>query len=162
MAMRANSQCTQVSSGMFWEQSEITFRDSKNPCWLSIYMKSLSTFSVSAWGCGSATDICTPLQINSCWYSFCLACMFTLSNRISSYLCRSAAGAGGSHWGSSSQLSLTATAQPKTPPAFTASHGPGLPESPPAPTQWLHCHPHTGTVICYSSLSYFSGLLRVK
>lgn len=90
---------------------------------------------------------CTQLQINRRRFILCPACMFSLRIKIplSSYLCRSAAGAGGSHRGSSTQLCLTAAAQPKTPPAFTAPHGPGLPEPPPASTQWHHCYPHTGT-----------------
>lgn len=99
------------------------------------------TMWIHLWYLCTATDHQLPVC------SFCPACMFALwiSTILSSFLCRSAAGAGGSHWGSSAQLSLTATAQPKTPPAFTASNGPGLPESPPASTQRRHCHPHTGT-----------------
>lgn len=56
MVMRAGSRCTQGLSGTFSRQWETTFRDSRNPCWLSTYTKSLSTFWVSAAECGSSGD----------------------------------------------------------------------------------------------------------
>lgn len=56
MVMRAGSRSTQGLSGTFSKQWGTTSRDSRNPCWLSIYMKSLSTFWVSPAGCGSSSD----------------------------------------------------------------------------------------------------------
>lgn len=66
-ATKPSSQCTQGLRGMFWEQWQIISRDWKNPCWHFIYMKSLSTFSVSASHHGAASNMCPRLQVNICF-----------------------------------------------------------------------------------------------
>lgn len=150
--MRAGSRSTQGLSGTFSKQWGTTSRDSRNPCWLSIYMKSSSTFWVSGAGCGSSSDSprVFPLGFE----------IVLLANRFPLRLRRPAPGAGRGHWGSSSQLPLAAAAQQATTSAPAAPDGPSLPEPPPSSAQRLHRNPHTGTVAwtpCTSSLVLLSG-----
>lgn len=76
---------------------------------------------------------------------WCQRCMLVVKSDWFKRHCRFAAGERHSNRSPSSQLPPAATTQPKTPPASAATNGSGLPQSPPASTQWHHCYPHAGT-----------------